>query len=174
MGPQPHGVWLCLLRREKGTSFESAFHVQHRGSPSTRSIEVFTLSVQSSHSVTLCDPMDCSRPGFPVHHQFPEPAQTHIHRVGDANHLILCRPLFLLPSIPFSSCLYFIKGSNFTLMLQGFRFVECPHVSSNFTQRKSLWVLLLLFSHACTIDNTEGRAIRWKLLASQPTNIAYT
>ena len=27
---------------------------------------------------------DCSRPGFPVHHQVPEPAQTHVHRVGDA------------------------------------------------------------------------------------------
>ena len=29
-------------------------------------------------------PMDCSMPGFPVHHQFPELAQTHVHRVGDA------------------------------------------------------------------------------------------
>ena len=33
---------------------------------------------------TLCDPMDCSRPGFPVHHQFPELAQTHVYWVGDA------------------------------------------------------------------------------------------
>ena len=31
---------------------------------------------------TLCDPMDCSTPGFPVHLQLPEPAQTHVHRVG--------------------------------------------------------------------------------------------
>ena len=29
-----------------------------------------------------CDPMDCSTPGFPVHHQHPEPAQTHVHRVS--------------------------------------------------------------------------------------------
>ena len=28
---------------------------------------------------TLCDPMDCSMPGFPVHHQLPELAQIHIH-----------------------------------------------------------------------------------------------
>ena len=28
---------------------------------------------------TFCDPMDCSTPGFPVHHQFPELAQTHVH-----------------------------------------------------------------------------------------------
>ena len=34
--------------------------------------------------LTLCDPMDCSMPGFPVHHQLPEIAQTHVHRVGDA------------------------------------------------------------------------------------------
>ena len=44
--------------------------------------------------------MDCSTPGCPVHHQLPKLAQTHIHGVGDAiNHLILCRPLLLLPSI---------------------------------------------------------------------------
>ena len=33
---------------------------------------------------TLCGPMDCSTPGFPVHHQLPELAQTHVHGVGDA------------------------------------------------------------------------------------------
>ena len=33
---------------------------------------------------TLCDPMDCSRPGFPVYHQLPEPTQNHVPRVGDA------------------------------------------------------------------------------------------
>ena len=33
---------------------------------------------------TLCDPMDCSTPGFPVLHHLPELAQTHVHRVGDA------------------------------------------------------------------------------------------
>ena len=34
--------------------------------------------------LTLCDPMDCSTPGFPVHHQLPEPTQIHVHPVGDA------------------------------------------------------------------------------------------
>ena len=33
---------------------------------------------------TLCDPMDCSTPGLPVHHQLPEFTQTHVHRVSDA------------------------------------------------------------------------------------------
>ena len=42
---------------------------------------------------TLCDPMDCSTPGFPVHHQLLELAQTHVHWVGDA----------IQPSHPLSS-----------------------------------------------------------------------
>ena len=45
---------------------------------------VFVSVVQLLSHVQLCDPMDCSMPGFPVHHQFPEPAQTHVHRVSDA------------------------------------------------------------------------------------------
>ena len=40
-------------------------------------------SVAQSHS-TLCNPMDCRTPGFPVHHQLPELAQTHVHQVSDA------------------------------------------------------------------------------------------
>ena len=32
----------------------------------------------------LCDPMNCSTPGLPVHHQLPEFTQTHVHCVGDA------------------------------------------------------------------------------------------
>ena len=42
---------------------------------------------------TLCDPMDYSMPGFPVHHQFPVLTQTHVHHVGDA----------IQPSHPLSS-----------------------------------------------------------------------
>ena len=33
---------------------------------------------------TLCDPMNCSMPGLPIHHQLPEFTQTHVHRVSDA------------------------------------------------------------------------------------------
>ena len=33
---------------------------------------------------TLCDPMDCSMPGFPAHHQLPELAQTQVHQFSDA------------------------------------------------------------------------------------------
>ena len=46
---------------------------------------------------TLCDPMDCSTPGFPVHHQLLEPTQTHVHHVSDAIHP---SPPLLSPSPP--------------------------------------------------------------------------
>ena len=50
-------------------------------------------SVQSLSHVWICDPMDCSMPGLPVHHQLPEFTQTHVHWVGDA----------IQPSHPLSS-----------------------------------------------------------------------
>ena len=43
--------------------------------------------------LTLCNPMDCSTPGLPVHHQLPKFTQTHVHWVGDA----------IQPSCPLSS-----------------------------------------------------------------------
>ena len=42
------------------------------------------FSSVSQSCPTLCNPMDCSTPGFPVHHQFSGFTQTHIHWVGDA------------------------------------------------------------------------------------------
>ena len=43
--------------------------------------------------------MDCSTPGLPVHHQLPELAKTHFHKlVMPSNYLIFCRPLLLQPS----------------------------------------------------------------------------
>ena len=55
----------------------------------------FSHSVQFSHSVVSdsCDPMNCSMPGLPAHHQLPEFTQTHVHPVGDA----------IQPSHPLSS-----------------------------------------------------------------------
>ena len=55
----------------------------------------FSLVAQSC--LTLCDPMNCSKSGLPVHHQLPESTQTHVHRVIDA-----IQPS--QPVVPFSSC----------------------------------------------------------------------
>ena len=63
---------------------------------------------------TLCDPMDCSTPGFPVHHWLPELAQTHDHRVGDA--IQPSHP----PLSPFSSCLQSFPASGSFQMSQFF------------------------------------------------------
>ena len=62
--------------------------------------------------LTLCDPVDCSTTGFPVHHQIPELIQTHDHQVSDAtqNHLILWSPL-LLPPLLFPSIWVFSNES---------------------------------------------------------------
>ena len=51
------------------------------------------FSSVSQLCLTLCDPMDLSTPGFPVHHQLPELVQTHVHYVGDV----------IQPSHPLSS-----------------------------------------------------------------------
>ena len=45
---------------------------------------MFSPSSVAQSCSSLCDPMDCSMPGFPVHHQLLELAQIHVHQVGDA------------------------------------------------------------------------------------------
>ena len=51
--------------------------------------------------LTLCDPMNRSTPGLPIHHQLPEFTQILVHQsVMPSSHLILCHPLLLLPPIP--------------------------------------------------------------------------
>ena len=58
-------------------------------------------SLQSLSHVQLCDPMNRSTPGLPVHHQLLESTQTmSIKSVMTSSHLILSRPLLLLPPIP--------------------------------------------------------------------------
>ena len=60
---------------------------------------------------TLCDPMDCSTPGFPVHHQLPELAQTHVHQVSDAIQPSYPPPSLSLPASIFPSIRVFSNGS---------------------------------------------------------------
>ena len=65
----------------------------------------FLVNVQFSSVAQSCptlhDPMNRSMPRLPVHHQLPEFTQTQsIESVMPSSHLILCRPLLLLPPIP--------------------------------------------------------------------------
>ena len=63
--------------------------------------------------LTLCSPMGCSMPGFPVLHYLPQFADTQVQWIGDAiNHLILCCPLLLLPSIFPSIRIFFNESTH--------------------------------------------------------------
>ena len=83
-----------------GLHFHQAREIYtHSFIPSVNTYSVqFSCSAAAAKSLqsypTLCDPMDCSIPGFPVHNQLPELAQTHVHRVSDA-----IQPCHPLPSI---------------------------------------------------------------------------
>ena len=85
---------------------------------------------------TLCDPTDCSTPGFPVHHQLLELAQIHVHQVGDAiqpPHPLLSPsfPAFCLQASPWQSqhwllCCFFLLipvDTEKTLPIDRFSFV---------------------------------------------------
>ena len=65
--------------------------------PKVHVISSLQFSSVAQPGLTLCNPMDCSRPGLPVHHQCPELAQTHILQVNDA--IQLSHPLSF-PSPP--------------------------------------------------------------------------
>ena len=66
----------------------------HQGSPIyTNQFSSVQFSSVAQSCLTLCDPMNYSTPGLPVHHQLLEFTQTHVHQVGDAVH----------PSHPLSS-----------------------------------------------------------------------
>ena len=62
---------------------------------SIKAVEHHQFNSVAQSRPTLCDPIDCSRPGLPVHHQPIEPTQTQVHHIGDA----------IQPSDPLSSLL---------------------------------------------------------------------
>ena len=62
-------------------------------------LNTYQFSSVAQSRPTICDPMNCSRPGLPVHHQLLESTQTHVEWVMPFNHLIFYRPFLLLHSI---------------------------------------------------------------------------
>ena len=66
----------------------------------TSQLHLVQFSSVAQSGLTLCDPMNFSTSSFPVHHQLLGLTQTHVHWVVmPSNHLILCHPLLLLPSV---------------------------------------------------------------------------
>ena len=92
-----HTEWKCSLHRvslaiSKLHMLEFYFPVFLLG--------FFTCCSAAQSCLTLCNPMDCSTPGFPVlHHLLEFPQTMSIELVMPSNHCILCHPLLLLPSI---------------------------------------------------------------------------
>ena len=62
-------------------------------------LKSFQFSSVAQSCPALCEPMNCSTPGLPVRHQHPWWRLMSIESVMPSNHLILCRPLLLPPSI---------------------------------------------------------------------------
>ena len=82
-----------------------------------------SVSSVAQSCLTLCDPMDCSTPDLPIHHQVLELAQTHVHQVGDA----------IQPSVaPLSSCLQSFPASGSFPMSQFFASGGPKYWSFNF------------------------------------------
>jgi len=115
-------------------------------------------SVQSLSRVRLCDPMNHSTPGLPVHHQLPEFTQTHVHRVGDA----------IQPSHPLSSPSH--------LSLSVFISHLCPSIRSSISICRvngdysdgNIGISLLHFTKRIT--GTKGiRTRKWKWLELNPS-----
>ena len=69
---------------------------------------------------TLCNPMNRSMPGLPVHHQLPEPTQTHVHWVNPCPSSRWCHPTISSCVVPFSSCPQSFLASGSFLMSQLF------------------------------------------------------
>ena len=72
------------------TQFGGKFHTLGTQNPKMTDLEdaaylvSFQFSSVTQSCPTLCDPMDCSTPGFPVHQQLPELTQSPVHQVSDA------------------------------------------------------------------------------------------
>ena len=99
---------------------------------------------------TLCDPVNCSMPGLPVHHQLPEFTQLiSIKLVMPSSHLILCHPLLLLPPI-FPSIRVFPDKSTLHISWPkywSFNFSNSPSNEYSGLISWMSWVLLYQLSH---------------------------
>ena len=84
---------LLMKVKEESEEVGLKLNIQKTKIMASGPISAVQFSSVAQSCLTLCDPMNRSTPGLPVHHQLPEFTQTHIHRVGDA----------IQPSHPLSS-----------------------------------------------------------------------
>ena len=84
------------MRNAQLDEAQAGIKIAQRNTSQLRYADDTTLMAQSEEELkslfssvaqsclTLCDPMNCSMPGFPVHHQLPELVQTRVHQASDA------------------------------------------------------------------------------------------
>ena len=121
------------------------------------------LSVAQS-CPTLCDPMNRSTPGLSVHHHLPELTQTHVHRVMPSSHLILCRPLLLLPPIPPSIR---VLSNESTLRM---RWPKYWSFSFSIIPSKEIPGLISLQSKGLSRDFSNTRVQKHQFFSTQPSS----
>ena len=96
-GPSVDDPFFTLFRRQKsGIKCEISCQILATNSPVFRTLCSQSVSSATQSCPTLCDPVERSMPGSLVHHELPEGAQTHVHRVDDAiqpAHPLSCRTL---------------------------------------------------------------------------------
>ena len=85
--------WLDGINNSMEMSLRKLQEMELNSLPLECGLNLVQFSSVAQSCLTLCDPTDCSTPGFPVHHQLPELTQIHVHWVGDA----------IKPSHPLSS-----------------------------------------------------------------------
>ena len=77
------GYWLTLLCSGKNAITLIIFHLTVCLSTNVQSAFLSSASLVIQSCPIVGNPMDCRTPGFPVHHQLPELAQTHVHQLSD-------------------------------------------------------------------------------------------
>ena len=126
---------------------------------------------QFSPCQTLCKPMDCSMPGLPVHHQFPEFTQLmSIELVMPSNHLILCHSLLLLPSILPRIRVFSNESVRISWPKYGsFSFSPCNEYSGLIFLRID-WALVSLLSKGPSRVFSNTAIQKHQLFSSQPSS----
>ena len=123
---------------------------------------------------TLCDPMNCSTPGLPVHHQLLEFTQTHVHRVGDA--IQPSHPL-LSPSPPApnpSQHQGLFQWVNCSYQVTKVSEFQPQHQSCQWTLRTNLFQDGLAGSPCSPRDSQESSTLQFKTINSLALSFLYS
>ena len=120
----------------------------------------YKFSSVAQPCLSLCDPMNCSTPGLPVHHQLMESTQTHVHWVGDA-YLILHHPLLLL-SVFLSIRVSSSKSVLHIRWAKIWSFNFSISLSNEYSGLISLWLTVLISLQSKGLSRVFSNTTVWK------------